>query len=120
MGGTSFFRRPISDGCQGAPVSWARLNYTRDELAEEQAGSGWPFLPWGRVGSGVKPAAACLLGQAKRHALMPTFATHRLPDAKEAGGRYRRESHKIAYTPHRNATVIARLGGLGLAQDGAR
>src|SRR5262245_33601629 len=72
------------------------------------------------VGSGVKPAAACLLGQAKRHALMPTFATHPLPDAKEAGGRYRRESHKIAYTPHRNATVIARLGGLGLAQDGAR
>jgi hypothetical protein len=120
MGGTSFFDDPSRTGVRGHPPLGPRLNYTRHELAEEQAGSGWPFLPWGMAGSGVKPAAACLLGQAKRHALMPTSATHRLPDAKEAGGRYRRESHKIAYTPHRNATVIARLGGLGLAQDGAR
>lgn len=72
------------------------------------------------VDSGVKTAAACLLGQTMRHALMPTFDTHRLPDAKQAGGRHRRESSKIAYIPPRNATVIARLGGPGLTQDGAR
>jgi hypothetical protein len=59
-------------------------------------------------------------GQATWHALMLTFDTHRLLDAKETSGRYRRASHKIPYTSHRNATVIAHQGGLGLAQDGAR
>jgi hypothetical protein len=59
-------------------------------------------------------------GQAKWHVLLLTFNNHRLLDAKEASGKYGRASHKTAYNSRRKATVIARLGGPGPAQDGAR
>jgi len=59
-------------------------------------------------------------GQAKWYVLLLTFNNHRLLDAKEASGKYRRASHKTAYNSRRKATVIARLGGPGPAQDGAR
>jgi hypothetical protein len=58
-------------------------------------------------------------GQGKWHVLLLTFNNHRLLDAKETSGEYRRASHKTADNSRRKATVFACLGGPGPAQDGA-
>ena len=86
-----------------------------------------PEVPPGREGTVltqtlvIMPESATVPdGQAKRHVLLLTFNNHRLLDAKEASGKYRRASHKTAYNSRRKATVISRLSGPGPAPDGAR
>src|SRR5262249_46668752 len=77
---------------------------------------GYPLLPSTRA----RLPAMVPDGQAKWHVLMLTVNNHRLLDAQEASGKYRRASYKTADNSRRNATVLASLGGPGLAQDGAR